>query len=288
MFGPDIDRNHKRTLWADTYYSRGRTELGCLVWALLSVGFVVVGLVQDFPLWSLAVVFGGPLVLLLFVAKMPLGDVPIPFVVLASLGGMGWEFATRDYPPWTIGLLFLVYMFAYEEGLSGLAKLRYLEAVAVRRHDLRHVQRCDEQHLVAKRRVWGYLLATGSSAVIANGSGSGGHYHMVLLVLLALTFLIRSRIFASVLSAFRTTRFLGTAIIEERRWPHAGMALLNAGGYGLSMHWLVVHGNAFGAHLGTAWTGPAGADGTWFGNFETIGAVLVLWTVAIFHYEWTS
>ena len=288
MFGPDVDRNSKRTLWADTYYSRGRTEIGCIVWAVLSVGFLIAGLLQDFPLWSLAVVFGGPLLLLLFVARMPLGDVPIPFVVLASLGGIGWEYAARDYPPWTVGLVFVAYLFSYEEALSGLTKLRYLEAVALRRHDLRHRQRCDDAHLVAKRRIWGYLLATGSSAVIASGFDSGGHYHVVLLLILAVTFLIRSQMFASILSAFGTTRFIGIAINEGRRWPHVGMTLLNAGAYGVSLHWLVVHGNAFGTHLGIPWSGPAGADGDWFNDLETIGTVLVLWTVAAFRYEWTS
>lgn len=288
MFGPDVDRDRQHTLWADTYYSRRRTEIGCIVWSVLSLGFVIVGLVRDFPLWSLVVVFGGPLLLLLLVARMPLGDVPIPFVMLASLGGMGWEFATRDYLSWSVTLVFLAYMFAYEEALSGLTKLRYLEAVAVRRYDLRHVQRCDDEHLVAKRRIWGYLLATSSSAVVASGTDSGGYYHLALLPILAMTFSIRSRVFASILSWFRTTRFVGNAINEERRWPHAGMALVNVVAYGLSLHWLVTHGSAFGAHIDTPWSGPAGADADWFGDLQTVAAATVLWTVAVFRFEWTG
>lgn len=288
MVGPAVDRDTKYTLWADTYYSRGRTEIGCLVWGVLSLCFLVVGLIQDFPLWSLTVVLGGPLLLLLFVARLPLADVPVIFVVLASLGGMGWELAASHYPPWTIGLIFVAYLFSYEEALNGLAKLRYLEAVARRRYDSKHRQRCDEDHQIAKRRIWGYLLATGSSAVIASGFGSGGYYHMLLLLILVLTFLMRSRLFGAMLCWFATTRPIGTALGEGRRWPHVGMALLNAGAYGLSLHWLVVYGSAFGAHTSTPWSGPSSANANWFGNLETVVIVTILWLFATFHYEWTS
>jgi hypothetical protein len=288
LFGPDIDRNRKQTLWADTYYSRLRTEVGCIVWGVLSVGFTIVGIVRHYPVWSLVVVLGGPLLLLLFVAKVPLADVPIPVVIVASLGGIGWEYAANGVPPWTIGLIFIVYLFAYEEALSGLAKVRYLQALAPRRYDLRHVQRCDEEHLVSKRRVWGYLLATSSSAVVVNGLDSGGPYHAVLGLLLVLTFLLRSRLFAGFLRLFGTTRSLGVALDEGRRWPHLAMALLNAVAYGVSMHWLVVHGNAFGAHLHLPWHGPATAGGDWFNDFETVGTAIVLWVAAIFRFEWTE
>lgn len=288
MFGPEVDRNPKRTLWADTYYSRGRIEIGALVWGVLSLGFLVLGLIRDYPLWSLGVVLGGPLLLLLFVQRMPLADVPIIVVILASLGGIGWEYTAREFPPWTVGLVFVAYLFSYEEALSGLAKLRYLEAVARRRYDLRHVQRCDDEHLVAKRRIWGYMLATGSSAVIVSGFDSGGQYHAVLLLIVAFTFLMRSRTFAAILCQFDTTRFVGAAINEGRRWPHVGMALLNVGAFGLSLHWLVVHGSAFGTHIDTPWSGPAQADGDWFGDLETISTVTVLWLFAVFRFEWTS
>lgn len=288
VFGPELGRNPKKTLWADTYYSRLRTEIGCLVWGVLSVGFVIAGLIQHYPLWSLGVVLGGPLLLLLFVAKMPLADVPIVVVVLASLGGIGWEYAASGVPPWTVGLVFIVYLMSYEEALSGLAKVRYLEAVAVRRYDLRHVQRCDDEHLVAKRRTWGYLLATSSSAVVVSGLDSGGQYHVVLGLILALTFLLRSRMFVGLLNLFDTTRFIGAAINEGRRWPHVGMALLNAAAYCASMHWLVVHGSAYGTHIDLPWNGPATADGDWFNDFETVAMSIVLWVTAIFRFEWTE
>lgn len=288
VFGPEIDRNGERTLWADAYYSRGRKEIGCLIWGVLSVCFLVVGLIEHIPLWMLIVVLAGPLLLLQCVRHMPLADVPIIVVVLASFGGVGWQYAAASFPPWTVGLIFMLYLFGYEEALSGLVKLRYLDRVAERRYDERHRQRCDEEHLVAKRRVWGYLLATGSSAVVASGTDSGGKYHLVLLVLLVVTFLMRSRIFAAILCFFETTRFVGTAITEGRRWPHAMMALANAAAYGLSLHWLVVHGNAFGGHISTPWNGPVGPDGDWYNDLETVSGALVLWLVAAFRYEWTE
>jgi len=288
VFGPAIDRHRQRTLWADTYYSRGRTEIGCLVWGTLSLCFLVVGLIKDFPLWSLAVVLGGPLLLLLFVRHMPLADVPIIVVIIASLGGIGWEYVAKGVPPWTVGLVFVGYLFSYEEALSGMTKVRYLEAVARRRYDLRHRQRCDADHLIAKRRIWGYLLATSSSAVVVSGLDSGGHYHAVLLIMLAVTLLLRSELFGALLSQFATTRFIGAAIEERRRWPHVAMALVNAAAYAVSLHWLVVHGNAFGTHLNLPWGGPAGADADWFNDLETVATAGVLWLVAAFRYEWTS
>ena len=288
MVGPAIDRETKHTLWADTYYSRGRVEIGCLVWGALSLCFLVVGLIQDFPLWSLGVVLGGPVLLLLLVSRVPLADVPVVFVVLASLGGVGWEFAANHYPPWTVGLVFVLYMFSYEEALSGLVKLRYLESVARLRYDSLHRRRCDDDHLVAKRRIWGYLLATASSAVIFNGFDSGGHYQLVLLSVAVLTFLMRSRAFGAILCWFSTTRFLGTAIDQGRRWPNVAMALVNAAAFGLSLHWLVVHGSAFGAHILGSWGGPPGAGGDWFNDLETIATATMLWTVAAFRFEWTG
>lgn len=285
---PTIDRNRKRTWWADAYYSRGRTEIGCLVWGALSFAFLVVALFEDFPLWSLGVVLGGPLLLLLLVARMPLADVPIVFVILASLGGIGWEYAATDYPPWTVGLVFVAYVISYEQALAGLAKMRYLESIEGLAFDSKRRQRCEQDHLVAKRRIWGYLLATSSSAVVVSGFDSDGQYHMLLLVLLVLTFLLRSQTFAAILASFDTTHFIGSAIMEGRRWPHIGMALLNAGAYGLSLHWLVVHGSAFGAHIAMPWSGPAGADAGWFGDLETVAMVVLLWGTATLRFEWTS
>jgi hypothetical protein len=288
VFGPGIDRNAEHTLWADTYYSRGRKEIGCLIWGVLSVCFLAVGLVEGIPWWLLLVVLAGPLLLLQCVRHVPLGDVPVIVVVLASFGGVGWEFAASNFPPWTIGLIFMLYVFGYEEALSGFVKLRYLEAVARRRYDLDHRQRCDEEHLVAKRRVWGYLLATGSSAVVSSGFDSGGQYHLVLLTILAVTFLLRSRIFAAFLRLFEVTEFIGVAVADGRRWPHAMMALVNVAAYGLSLHWLVVHGNAFGGHINTPWNEVSGVDGDWFNDVETVSAALMLWLVAAFRYEWTG
>lgn len=288
VVGPAVDRNEKHTLWADTYYSRGRIEIGCLVWGVLSFCFMVVGLIQHFPVWSLLMVFGGPLLLLLCVAKAPMANVPVLFVILASFGGIGWEFAANRYPPWTVGLIFIVYLFSYEEALSGLVKVRYLEAVGRLRYDSLHRRRCDADHVVAKRRIWGYLLATSSSAVIFNGFGSPGHYHIVLMVLVCITFLLRSRMFAAILRWFDTTRFIGEAIDEEQRWPHAMMALVNVIAFGVGLHWLIVHGSPFGEHLMSSWQGPQGADGIWFNNFETIVTATLLWVVAAFSEDWTS
>ncbi|HEY3260099.1 MAG TPA: hypothetical protein VGJ95_07485 [Pseudonocardiaceae bacterium] len=287
MFGPEVDRNEKHTLWADTYYSRGRIEIGCLVWGVLSSCFLVVGLIQHFPAWSLLVVFGGPLLLLMFLTRMPLADVPVLFVILASLGGIGWEFAANRYPPWTVGLIFVGYLFSYEEALSGLVKLRYLEAVARLRYDSLHRRRCDEDHLTAKRRIWGYLLATASSAAIFNGFGSGGRYHLVLLMVVVLAFLMRSRAFSAVLRWFSTSRFIGEAIDEGRRWPHVLAALACAAAFGLSLHWLVVKGSAFGGRV-AGWAGASTGDGAWFNDLETIGIATMLWAVAALRYEWTS
>lgn len=288
VFGPSVDRDTKHTWWADAYYSRGRTEIGCLVWGVLSLGFLVLGMVKGFPLWTWWVVLGGPMLLLLIASRVPLANIPIVFVVLASLGGIGWELAAADYPPWTIGLLFLIYVFSYEEGLSGLVKLRYLESVIGRRHDGMHRQRCDEDHVIAKRRIWGYMLATSSSAVVFSGFKSDGHYHLVLLILLVLTFLMRTRVFGTILCWFAITRPIGIAIGEDRRWPHVMMALVNAAAFGLSLHWLVVHGSAFGGHAVTGWSGPVSANGNWFGNLMTVANAALLWMVAAFRFEWTE
>lgn len=288
MFGPAVDRDSKHTWWADTYYSRNRTEIGCIAWTVLSVCFLVVGIVKDYPLWSLGVVLGGPLLLLLLVARVPLGDVPVFFVILASFGGIGWEYAAKDYPPWTVGLVFMVYLFSYEEALSGLTKLRYLHALNGVRFNERLRQRCEDDHMVAKRRIWGYLLATSSSAVVVSGFDSGGHHHLLLMVLLAVTFLMRSELFGAVLSWFTTTRFLGTAISERRRWPHVWLAMANVVAYGVSFHWLLTHGSAFGTDIAAPISTPSDLHGAWFGELETVSTALVLWTVAVFREEWTS
>lgn len=286
MVGPAIDRSRNRTWWEDTYHCRLRIEGGCLVWGLLSICFLVIGLVQDFPLWSLAFVLGGPLLLLLLVSKLPLANVPVIFVVLACLGGIGWEYAAADYPPWTVGLIFVVYLFSFESALSGMTKLRYLQAIEGMEFTPLRRRRHDEDHLVAKRRIWGYLLATSSSAAIFNGFDSGGQYHLFLLTILVATFLARSRVFGMILSFFETTRSVGAAITARRRWLQILMALVNVAAYGLSLHWLVVYGSAYGAHITLPWSGPAGADGDWFNDLETIAIVIVLWLIAAFRSEW--
>ncbi|HEY0636280.1 MAG TPA: hypothetical protein VGD67_01415 [Pseudonocardiaceae bacterium] len=259
-----------------------------MVWGLLSIAFLVLGIHQGFPWWALAVVLGGPLVLLLLVAKFPLADVPVIFVVLASLGGIGWELVAADFPPWTVGLVFVLYLFSFEEVLSGLVKLRYLTSINGLRFDDSRLARYDDEHLIAKKRIWGYLLATGSSAVIVGGLDSGGQYQHFLAFLLLATFLMRSQMFGAFLSFFSITRFIGTAITEQRRWPHVALALANAFAYGISLHWLVTYGSAFGGHIGTPWSGPSGADGDWFGDFETVIVAGLLWFVAAFRHEWTA
>lgn len=288
MVGPAVDPDRKRSPREDSLASRIRIEAGCIVWGALSIAFLAIGLSKDFPLWALGVALGGPAALLLLVGKFPMADVPVVFVVLASLGGIGWEFVAADFPPWTVGLIFVAYLLSFEEVLSGLVKLRYLRDVYGLRRDDPRMRRFDEDHLVAKKRIWGYLLATGSSAVIVGGLDSEGHYQKFLALLLVVTFLMRSQMFGAVLSFFATTRFIGTAITEQRRWPVVGMALVNAGAYAVSLHWLVTYGTAFGGHLGGSWGGPEAADSDWYGDLETVFFAFAMWGVAAFRSEWTS
>lgn len=288
VVGPAVDPDRVRSPREDSLHSRIRIEVGALVWGALSIAFLIIGLTKDFPLWALGIALGGPLVLLMLVAKFPLADVPVLFVVLASLGGIGWEFVAADFPPWTVGLIFVVYLLSFEEVLSGLVKVQYLRAVDGLRRDDPRMRRHNEDHLIAKKRIWGYLLATGSSAVIVGGFDSGGHYQGFLALVLLAAFLARSQIFGVILSFFSVTRFVGTAITERRRWLTVGLALVNAGAYALSLHWLITYGSAFGGHISTPWSGPATADADWFGDLETVFFAFLMWLVAAFRTEWTS
>lgn len=288
MVGPAVDRDRMRTPWEDDYHSRLRIEAGCLLWVPLSIAFLVGGIMQNFPWWAITVALGGPLLLLLLAWRFPLADVPVLFVVLAGFGGVGWEYVAREFPPWTVGLVFVAYLMSYEEVLSGLVKLQYLRAIQGMLPGDPRIIPHDDDHLVAKKRIWGYLLATSSSAVIVGGFDSGGSYQGVLILVLVSTFLFRSHAFGLVLSFFSISRALGNAIIAKRRWLIVFMSLLNVAAYGLSLHWLVLHGSAFGGHLDTPWSGPAGADADWFSDLETVVLAIVMWGVATFRHEWTS
>ncbi len=277
-----------RTPWEDDYHSRLRIEAGCLVWFPMSIAFLVIGIMQGFPWWAITVALGGPLLLLLLVWRFPLSDIPVIFVVLAGFGGFGWEFVARDFPPWTVGLVFVVYLLSYEEVLSGLAKLQYLRSIHGLQRDDPRMLRHDDDHRVSKKRIWGYLLATGSSAVIVGGFDSSGYYQNFLIFILVLTFLMRSHVFGAILAFFSLTRFIGNAILEQRRWPNVAMALVNVVAYGVSLHWLVTYGSAFGGHITMPWSGPETADADWFADLETVVFAALLWTIAAFREEWTT
>jgi hypothetical protein len=288
VVGPAVNPGRKVSPRADEHHAILRIEAGVLVWGLLSCVFLVAGLVQGFPAWALGIVMGGPLLLLLLLTRLPLADVPVVFVVLASLGGIGWEYVSADFPPWTVGLVFVLYLFGFEEALSGLVKLRHLRAIHGLRWDDPQRRRLDDDHSIARKRIWGYLLATGSSAVIIDGLDDGGTYHRVLLALFVLTFLLRSQVFGALLVLFSVTRFLGDAVTEGRRWLPASLSLANALAYGIGLHWLVTYGSAFGAHPVSGWNGETDADGWWYADFETIAAAMVLWGAAALNPDWTG
>lgn len=285
FIGPNTDPDYGRSWQQDVNRSRLRAVIGSTVWFILSSFFFVFTETGFEPL----VIFGGPLLLLILTKFSSMASIPVFFVVLASFGGIGWEILAAEFPPWSTGLIFAIYLFSFEEALSGLVKLRYLRSTAelVYGYDDAEIEAQYVDHLIAKRRIWGYILATSSVAVIAGGVEAGSGYLLVLILILALTFLVRTHFFRFLLlHEFPMTRTVVMVLTDRPRWSNTAMALVNAAAYGLGLYWLVTNGSTYGVHV-TGWTGLADIDGDWLSDFQTVLVAFLLWTVAAFRFEWT-
>jgi hypothetical protein len=274
MIGPDIDPDHKVSWSHDLRRARIRAISGTALWGALTLPFFA-ALASGYPTVLLVIMFGGPALLLVLTRYHSLGRLPVVLVMPACVAGVLWEFQAALLFPWA-GAVFGLYLLGFEKALSGLAKLHYLRSTAGLGHHDVELHEQDMNHLIAKRRIWGYLLVTASIAAVG-GSPSADGYQEPLLLLLILTLLMRTHLFRWLLSLAWWGRPFAEILTHRRRFPNVVAALLNAAGYGVLM--LV--------YVTAALRYPGAVDLEVLSDILATATACALWALAAFRLEWT-
>lgn len=274
---PDVDPDGELYVDDNLRKARNRVRVGLAVFAPLTVLLAALSATVN-GLWWVAFTCGGPLLLLMLTRKISLAKLPIIVILLAFIPCAIWSFFESGFV-WFAALIIFLYLWGFEEILSGFT-LRHYIAGFQRGEPWEYV---DGMHIISKRRIWGYLLASATIGIV--GVGDEG-FVPIFLMLVAL--MINTHFIMRVFYIFSPTRWIPYLVWRHPRGANISIAVVMIFLVTYSIVLLLFTGDAsaYGADLSTERI--VQIDGEWWGDLLGYLLLLVTWVQAAFDRSWTD
>lgn len=262
---PDVDFNYEKSVEANLRIARLRVLRGLILFAPLTVLSALASASAN-GLWWVIFSSCAPVLLLLLVRKIPLARIHILLVVLTLIPLVFWSFFESIFP-WYVAAAIWLYLWGFEEILSGFTLRHYIDGY---QRGEKTWEEIEDEHVIAKTRIWSYLLAAGTI-----GFGSDDDLSSLLMLCTLLAISVHTHVVMLILYSFRATRWIPHLVWTSPRAVNvflavASMAIL-AWGIALLFSDGLVQG-----------------DAAWWGDLVGYTGMLLTWVEAVRDRSWTD